>query len=356
MKVHVVRPAELSPDALALWRQFQAADPALAGPYFAPDFTLSIGRVRGNAFVGILEEDGAILGFFPFQRRWDGLGVPVSGPFSDYHGVIAHRDLSFEPLQLLRGCGLAAFRFTHLVVEQTAFQPYHRGVRLSRRIDVSSGFDAYLRRWRRDSELIAGIGRKQRKLAREVGALRYVARDRDASALRQVIAWKRDQYRRTRAIDCFRFAWTGALLADLQQIDEPEFGGILSTLWAGDQMVAGHMGMRSGGVWHHWFPAYDPNYHRCSPGLILLLKMAESCQGEKCTVIDMGTGDYPYKIQLANASQSVAEGQVGRLSLPVVGAQLRRAVERTAEALPLGPVSAWPGKAFRRIEAFRSFL
>jgi CelD/BcsL family acetyltransferase involved in cellulose biosynthesis len=73
-------------------------------------------------------------------------------------------------------------------------------------------------------------------------------------------------------------------------------------------------------------------------------------------MIDLGTGDYAFKLQVANHAEAVAEGFVGRLSLPVIARRLRESIESFAERLPLGPASAWPGKAFRRIEAFRSFL
>ena len=90
--------------------------------------------------------------------------------------------------------------------------------------------------------------------------------------------------------------------------------GRLSLLYAGDRLVAGHMGMRSRTVWHYWFPAYDRETARYSPGLILLLKMAQACEELGLRTIDLGTGITLYKKRLMNTSVPVAEGSVQRPS------------------------------------------
>src|SRR4030095_7972739 len=73
--------------------------------------------------------------------------------------------------------------------------------------------------------------------------------------------------------------------------------------------------MHSRFIWHYWFPAYDPQFARYSPGLILLLKMAEHAPHIGLRTIDLGTGLTLYKRRLMNASISVAEGSVERASL-----------------------------------------
>ena len=62
-------------------------DPALVSPYFCPEFTQAVGDVREDAFVGIVEDAGEFVGFFPFQRRALGVGKPIAGPLSDYQGL-----------------------------------------------------------------------------------------------------------------------------------------------------------------------------------------------------------------------------------------------------------------------------
>lgn len=357
IRVHVVRPGELASAELARWSQLQAADPRLASPYFSPGFTLAVGRARPDARVAVIEGASRIAGFFPFQKRPFGLGIPLGGPLSDYQGIIGNRDVTIDAPALLRGCGLAGFAFTNLIAADDAFKPHHRRVDPSHQIDVSAGVDAFMAERRAaGSDVIPATLRKRRKIEREVGPLRWVLKDPDPASLERVIAWKRDQYRRTRAVDGFAYRWPATLLADLHRIDEPEFGGVLSTLWAGDRMIAGHMGMRSQSVWHYWYPVYDPAFGKYSPGQIMLLAMVESCADLGANVIDLGKGAYIHKLRLGNRAVDVAEGYAGLASLATAMQRLCVRFERTVRRLPLGPAAEWPGKALRRLEGHLGYL
>jgi CelD/BcsL family acetyltransferase involved in cellulose biosynthesis len=99
---------------------------------------------------------------------------------------------------------------------------------------------------------------------------------------------------------------------------------MLSLLYAGKQLVAGHLGMRSRTVWHYWFPAYDRQFAKFSPGLILLLKMAQEAEELGLRCIDLGTGLTLYKRRLMNAAVSVAEGSVERSSCLLLSRSLKR--------------------------------
>lgn len=357
VKVQEVCPAELTPHQLDLWSRFQSRNAALISPYFCPEFTLAVGRVRQDARVAIIDVAGTVVGFFPYQRRAFGLAAPIGGPLSDYQGIIAHPDISIDAAELLRCCGLAGFEFTNLLASQVAFKPYQRRTDPSHQIDLSEGLDAFFAERRQaGSDVISTTMRKRRKLEREVGALRWVLKDTDPASLDMLIEWKRQQYRRTRALDGFKFGWPLALLKDLHRIDAPGFGGVLSTLWVGDRMIAGHMGMRSRTAWHYWFPAYDPAYGHYSPGQIMLLMMIETCADLGTHIIDMGKGEYRHKLRLTNRATDVAEGYVGRPSVPTFVRTLRHGIEHTFERLPVGSFSQWPRKAFRRIDAYLSHL
>ena len=75
---------------------------------------------------------------------------------------------------------------------------------------------------------------------------------------------------------------------------------MLSLLYAGDQLIAGHFGMRSPTTWHYWFPSYDNAFAKYSPGVMLLLKMAEVAPAMGIRIIDMGCGLHSYKERLMN--------------------------------------------------------
>jgi CelD/BcsL family acetyltransferase involved in cellulose biosynthesis len=125
-----------------------------------------------------------------------------------------------------------------------------------------------------------------------------------------LVAWKSDQYLRTGATNVFGFSWTMRLLEKVLAAPGQEFGGILSALYAGDKLVSAHLGLRSHGVMHLWFPAYDPAFGKYSPGLILLLELAKAARSLGVQRLDLGKGDTRFKTSLMTGAVSLAEGSV----------------------------------------------
>jgi CelD/BcsL family acetyltransferase involved in cellulose biosynthesis len=75
--------------------------------------------------------------------------------------------------------------------------------------------------------------------------------------------------------------------------------------------------MRSRSVLHWWFPAYDPELGRYSPGIILLLRLAETLRGAGVGggTLDLGKGDAAYKSALMTHAAELREGRVAMPSL-----------------------------------------
>ncbi len=356
MKVHVVKPRQLSADHLQFWRDLQETNPALANPFFCPEFTLAVGEVRDDVFVGVMEDAGEVVGFFPFQRRAFGVGKPIAGPLSDYQGVIASPEIEWDASYLVRGCGLSLYDFDHMLASQNAFASYHTELTYSRTMDLSQGFETYVDgRRKAKRKIVSDHGRKARQLERDVGKLRFELHEDTPDAFAAMLAWKRDQYRSTGAYDVFQHRWTIGLLERICRVQTAGFAGVCSTLYAGDQLVAVHLGMRSRSVWHYWFPTYDRAFSRYSPGIIQILKMAEVAPSLGLSTIDLGWGDSLYKERLGDGSVPIAVGCVAQAS-PAAGIRrLRRATEGLFHRLPLGPLSALPKKAFDRIERRLNF-
>jgi CelD/BcsL family acetyltransferase involved in cellulose biosynthesis len=128
-----------------------------------------------------------------------------------------------------------------------------------------------------------------------------------------------------------------------------------STLHAGDRLVAAHMGMRSGNTLHYWFPAYDPEFAKYSPGIILLLRLARSVEGSGVRKIDLGKGEAHYKQRLMNGAVQLREGHVEVPSLLAGARRLLRAAEARAARGGLAAALRLPVKAIRRIERARKF-
>lgn len=305
MKVRVVREPELNADHRRLWSRLQQAEPMLASPCLTPGFAGLTAAVRDDVYVGVIEEGREVVGFFPFQRGAEAEGEPLARGITDFQGAVIARAARWTAPQLIAGCGLRKWCFEHLVSEQEPFVPYHRRTWPSPHVDLSAGFEAYLEERRRDSRLIRKLAAAGRRLERELGPLRFVAEVRDAAVLDRLLDWKWGMYPPRED-----FSWVRELLERLLLIRGEDFAGSLSALYAGDELVAAHMGMRSRRVLHYWFPSYDRRFARHSPGLLLLLHLARHARRLSIERIDLGLGDEPYKLRFMNGATRVAGGCV----------------------------------------------
>jgi CelD/BcsL family acetyltransferase involved in cellulose biosynthesis len=153
-----------------------------------------------------------------------------------------------------------------------------------------------------------------------------------------LMRWKSGQYAELGTEDRFAVAWVVDLVERLYEVETPGFAGALSGLYAGDELVAAHFGMRAGRTWHYWFPAYEQRLGSYSPGLILLMEMARAGCSLGVDRIDLGPGDEPYKRHLMNGAIEVALGRADVLSPVSVLSRLGRGAKRAALALPgVGP-------------------
>lgn len=310
MKISVVTAQELDHGARARWLDLQRCNPALASPYFCPEFTLAVADACHDVRVAVLEEAHAIVGFFPFQSRWS-IGAPVGRLMSDHHGVICAPGTRWDWAQLLRAAGLSCWRFDHLCEAQARTAGLKRAV--SPALDLSMGFAAYKAgRLAAHLHTIRSYERKMRKLEREVGPLRYVDNDLDAAVFDTVLRLKSEQYRRIGAADVFKLEWTRDLIDRIRQVDLPHFGGRLAALYAGDRLAAANLGMRSDKVWHGWFPAYEPSLARHSPGVHLLMLTAEAVAVQGHQLLDLGKGAEAYKELFADHATPLVEGTFTR--------------------------------------------
>ena len=325
MKISVIPASELDAKLVSRWRQLQSADPVLASPFFCPEFTQVVAQVRNDVEIAIIERGHVVVGLFPFQRVSSRVACPVGGLLSDYHGVISEQDFAIDPRDLLAGCQLVAWDFDHVPTAQSFFAPFSRMVAGSPVIDISQGFEAYaLTRRQAGSEQLSQCAMKARRLARDIGPLRFEFQSEDGSALGQVLDWKSRQYRATGGNDIFQQDWCRAIVTKAHARSSTEFSGRLALLFAGDNLVAGHFGLWTPKIGHYWFPAYNATFARYSPGQLLLLKMAEEAASLGVRLIDLGKGQAPYKQQLMSYEVPLFAGSVELPSL----LRLRREGER----------------------------
>lgn len=355
MHIRVVPARHLTSDLCARWSDIQRANPQLASPYFRPEFTQLVAEVRDDVEIAVIEHEGDVVGFLPFQRQGRVHAQPVAGRLSDFHGVIAAADFACNPLELIRGCDLTSWKFDHLLVSQMDFEPFMWTRSRSPYLDLSGGFKAYEAERKADNSELSTIKRKLNKLAREVGPLRLEWNSTDREALDTLYRWKGDQYERTGLRNLFSFEWIRKFLDRLFERREPELTGLLACLYAGDQLVAAHLGMSAQQTLHWWFPSYERELGRYSPGLGLIYMMAQQANGHGITRIDFGKGDEEYKFRLASGYDEVAEGCVDVR----VGARLiRRTWQATRDwvrSSPLHGPTQVPLRWFRRMRDWLSF-
>ena len=316
MQISVARPSELGRGEIAAWHSMQRKTGSLANPFLCPEFAIAVDTFRTDARVAVLTDGPETVGFFPFQKRRFGVGVPIGAGLSDCQGLIHEPTVEWDPRNLLRACNLSVWQFDHLIEDQRPFERYVAAVEPSPVIDLTDGFAVYYEKLRvKSPRFCQDLARRARKLEREVGELHFVVDSPDLTGLRVLMGWKSDQYRRRGWLDRFDRPWIVDLVDYLFSTREDRFGGLLSLLYAGETPVAGHFGLRSDHILAHWFPAYDTRFSRQSPGLIQHLRMAEGTAALGVRLIDLGKGAERYKQTLKSHELYVAEGMVARGTL-----------------------------------------
>jgi CelD/BcsL family acetyltransferase involved in cellulose biosynthesis len=310
MRARVCLPTDLGPVELAGWRAIRSRRPDLDSPFLAPEFTLAVGRARAQARVAVIEDgDGRVTGFFPFERRPLGLGVPIGAGLSDFQAIICEPDVDLAIGDLLAQCGLDTWHFDHLVATERAMVEPRAIQAASPLIDLRPGFEAYLADGEHRSHKAL---RQERKLERDLGTLRFCFGAEDDRALEQLLVWKSAQYRRTSRPDRFAARDNVQLIRELAETREPDLTGVLVTLHAGDRLVAVELSLCSATVLSGWFPAYDVSLANYSPGSVRTLRTIQAAAQTGIQRYDMGKGDQEYKQWLKTGEVQVCEGWVLR--------------------------------------------
>ncbi|NUR88294.1 MAG: GNAT family N-acetyltransferase [Nonomuraea sp.] len=335
MRVTVVHPRELGGPEVSRWRALQEADPAFDNPFLSPEFTVTVGELRDLVRVAVLYDGPDVIGFFPFERHFSGIGKPVAAGLTDAQGLVHCKDAEIDAGWLIKACGLGVYEFDHLVAGQPLLSTHHETYP-SPVIDLRAGFEPYTEFLRVNSgKTYKTTLAKSRKLGRDTGEIRHDFATTDQGPLHTLLRWKTDQYRRTGRTDRFAHRWIVELVERLLATQSETFAGVLDMVYAGDEPVAGHFGLRTRTTLAGWFPAYDTRFAKYSPGLIHHLAMTERAAEAGIQVIDMGRGQKEYKEKLKNGELEVAEGRVARTSVGAGVHWMARVPVRRARAVVL---------------------
>ncbi|GAA3277831.1 GNAT family N-acetyltransferase [Dactylosporangium vinaceum] len=327
----------LGPEHLDAWHALRNANPLLDSPYFHPGFAAAV-HTSGRAVQVYCERSatGAIASLFPVVREGS-LLRPVGWPGADFQGPILAPGAAYPVTKLLTG-GATALEFDHLLPLAGEFEEWTATTRESPFVDTTGGMDGYLARASKSGRDNMGQARRRTaKAEREIGPVKFEADVVDEAALAEVIRLKRAQYAATGARDYFAEPDRERLLRALLHTRGTDFAGILSTVYAGDRLLAAHFGIRSGPVLHWWFPVYDPAHSALAPGWILLRELVMAAPQLGFTRIDLGRGDDEYKRRAKTGETFVGQGLVTRSNTRLAVRRAREQLVAAAKASPLGP-------------------
>ena len=257
---------------------------------------------------------------------------------NDVHGVLGGQNLSAD--QILRGLesiGVESVSYHAAADFHGTNERFEFRVMKSHHLDLSQGWDAYCAWAKKNSSTIKRHGQKSRALAKKLGELRFEFQNTDPAALEQLIALKRAKYQRTKTFDILSVEWAANLLRHIHSIQTEEFAGILSTLHAGDQLVAAHFGMLTDKMLHYWFPTFNIEFSQYSPGTELLLRSAKECCDRGLGKLDLGFGDDDYKFKFSNANDWVSCGLMTDSSIAFKAAKTCYFLRQRMKSMPLKP-------------------
>jgi CelD/BcsL family acetyltransferase involved in cellulose biosynthesis len=314
LTAEILRVEELGAAEQQLWRTWQRADPALNSPFFAYEYVRAVGEVHPGARLAVLVRGGEIRAFLPFQHpgrlaRALGFAEPVGGPMTDAVGAIAAPGFETTSRELLRATRLSSFLFTHLVAGQRRCGLQAEQIDPGLAIDLTAAADYWERLQLRRRGVVEELSRRRRRAAEELGPLIFTSNSpAPEQMLERLIELKVAQYRRTGTADALGPEWRRQLLRRLVRLRSPHCAGVLSTLEAGGRVIAAHFGLRSGPVLHYWFPVYDPEFSRFSPGRLLLAAIIDAAPAQGVSRIERGLGTAPVKRDFANAEVAYGRG------------------------------------------------
>ncbi|MFI4975032.1 MAG: GNAT family N-acetyltransferase [Caulobacterales bacterium] len=363
MRIEILPVQAMTPQLAARWRDLQGLRRAWDSPFLSPDWPLAVAAAQGplgeHLKIAVAADGGEARAFLAL-RVGRVTAMPAGAPLCDNQAVVAEPGFEMDPMSLVAALGVDRLDFYHLLDDQAPFAPHVQGREVCWLIDTRDGYEAYAAARRAaGSTALRDLDKKRRKAEREVGPLAFTARSGSREDFERLFEMKGEQFRATGQTNVFAASWPMRLMRGLFEQDDAghpgsaRFGGALFTLHMAGELAAAHFHVMGARTIHAWVIAHDCAFERYSPGMLLFQDILRWMDGEAYDRVDLGSGDYRFKRELANARQGVAHGFVGAPSPAALIRQVAYGMRRAAEALPLGPVSDLPGKAMRRLDMLR---
>jgi CelD/BcsL family acetyltransferase involved in cellulose biosynthesis len=308
MRVTTVRPGDLGPDEAETWATFQRSSPLMLSPYLSLTFAQIVGSARPNARIAVVEDAGQIVAFLAYEPTSMKLAEPIGYPMNDLQGIIS-ADTEIDARSIIRKAGLRGWRFYYTPAQHRPLIPHHYSDTTVQcaLIDLSEGYQSWISGHSKSGT--KRVAEKRRSLQRHVGPVSLLWNSSRPEHLGQLLEWKTGKHswmRRMFADDPSAIR----IVEDMAAASSPDCSGVVSVLRAGDHTVAVHLGLQGPRGLSSWFPSYDSELSRFSPGLMMWYPIAEEAANRGVMLIDFGYGQHDYKFRLANGSYPVAGGAV----------------------------------------------
>ncbi len=304
MQATVIPIRELSKSLKQSWLDIQASNPNLAGPCFHPELFITVGNFDPNIHAVILREGKDILGFLPFFKDQKQL-LASSIEFCYYQAIIGPPKQCWDIEEIFKKSGIRIWQFKALVDFEYIRSKRGKFEKISTaRVDLTSGFEKYQDTMKYKKISYGNLRRKQQLLKRNVGPIRFVPFCNDAGVLHQILDWKISQFNRD-------LTWAKSVREvseKLFYLKNDSFSGIVSALYAGDELLAGIFNLRYQGIMQAFIISHNQIFSKYSPGLILSYYLINELHTFQCKILDWGEGKQNYKWDFANSSLPIIQG------------------------------------------------
>lgn len=313
-----VSPGALTPAEIQSWNLALEGSAEFDSAFYSYGFARACEDIGCDVYITLAtNERGALAGVFAFQKKpgFDGivgLGERPGGSMNDYSGPMVFSEVAsvLTETDFIEASGLAAFDISHAPARPSGPGEDVEAADGGPVTCLAQGFTAWWDTFNEEKKSRASdLGRRGRKIERDFGPLcMTLEAEVTAALLDEIIDEKRRQYHQRDASDVFDDDRNYRLIHRLAKGDDPLCRLVVSTLYAGDTWAASHIGLRCGSVLHYWFPVFNEDLKRSSPGRLLILEMLRAMPQSGLDLLDYGLGESRTKLEFANEVRPFIKG------------------------------------------------
>ncbi|VAV93911.1 hypothetical protein MNBD_ALPHA06-1756 [hydrothermal vent metagenome] len=341
---YICKPDELSAEDRQRWLAVQQANPLWCSPFLHPQFAKIVYQARPDTRILIAKDQKGRRAWFAFHQLSGGLARPVGAPISDHQGMVQEPGFDIPIPELFAAAGIGALPFTAWSGTDAAMAASYNGQENTQLIDLSQGAETYFAaQQKQHHKYFKKMRQRARAVIRDHQSVELVTKP-DDELLDVLFEWKHEQFTRTGKLDVLKVKWIREVLLGCYASTEPDFRAALFGYRVDGKWAAAELGLLANGIYHAWIVAYDPEFSRVSPGLLLLHGVIENCQQLGINQMDLGRGHDHYKKYYTSSNLPL---QTGCLLQSGSAARQRKIVTAICNGfarLPLGKLGRLPSR------------